>query len=98
KNMVVAELKGTSCDAYKTIIKKLDPIFHGEILKNVCAMPDSFRVKVTPVHGDIYSEEEGIKTAKAKVLRNYYKSKDKAVQRGLVYTSSAAITALMAKS
>lgn len=75
----IAILNGTEWDAIFKIDKMLDSI--GATLHDYkkYLMPHTFKATVKCYYGDDYSEEEGRRRAKEKLMKNYYKSLDKRI-------------------
>lgn len=76
KQETIAVMHGTEFSC----INKLDKILdcHGMFVSaNKYLMPTKFRVKVKCHPDDVYSEEEGRKQAKRKLLNAYHKALDK---------------------
>ncbi len=79
KKIVYAILSNTRHDALRKIEKMMgdDSVFCAWSKKYM--MPNTFRAKATCDDRDEWNEEVGKEVAKAKVLKNYYRSLDKRI-------------------
>ena len=80
KKQTIGILTNCEYDAVNRIEKLMGDGFHlCDVRKYM--MPHTFKATVQWYHGDEYSEEAGKREAKKKLLRNYYKSLDKRLDK-----------------
>jgi hypothetical protein len=80
KKQTIGILTNCEYDAVNRIEKLMGDGFHLCDLRKYM-MPHTFKATVTCHPGDEYSEEEGMRRAKKKLLANYYRSVDKRIDR-----------------
>lgn len=85
KRTTIAILEDCAFDAINKINKMCDSAFGNDVYAGIVirkyVMPNRFKVSVVCSDEDVWDEEEGKRIAKAKLLRNYYASLDKRINR-----------------
>lgn len=85
KRTTIAILEDCEFDAANKIDKMCDNSFGNGVYAGIeiskYIMPNRFKVSVVCSDEDVWDEEEGKRIAKAKLLRNYYASLDKRINR-----------------